>query len=107
MNNFGGAGSAEVAIIPKGTVINGNIEIDGKLDMHGEINGNIVSNDRVNITGTVTGDIKANDLYTRIPLLREKLSVLRVRWCVTTRLYLVTFLRTALKWTVRFRENLT
>ena len=46
MNNFGEAGSAEVAIIPKGTVINGNIEIDGKLDMHGEINGNIVSNDR-------------------------------------------------------------
>lgn len=65
MNNFGEAGNAEMAVIPKGTVINGNIDINGKLEMYGEINGNINSNDRVNICGAVTGDIKANDLYTK------------------------------------------
>ena len=65
MNNFGEAGNEEIAIIPKGTVINGNIDIDGKLEMYGEINGNINSNDRINVCGVVSGDIKANDLCTR------------------------------------------
>jgi len=65
MNNFGESVGKEVAIIPKGTVINGDIEIDGKLEMFGEINGNIVSNDRVMISGNVTGDIKANDIYAK------------------------------------------
>ena len=65
MNNFGETGNAEVAVIPKGTVITGNIDIDGKLEMYGEINGNINSNNRVNICGAVMGDIKANDLYTK------------------------------------------
>lgn len=65
MNSFAERNNTETAIIPKGTVINGNIEMTGKLEMHGEINGNIDSNDRVNICGTVIGNIKANDLYTR------------------------------------------
>lgn len=65
MNYFGGTENAEIAVIPKGTVINGNIDIDGKLEMYGEINGNVNSNDRVNVCGVVTGDIKANDLYTK------------------------------------------
>lgn len=65
MNNFGETTGKEVAIIPKGTVINGNIEIDGKLEMFGEINGNIVSNDRVMISGNITGDIKANDIFAK------------------------------------------
>lgn len=73
MNNFDGAGNAEIAVIPKGTVINGNIEIDGKLEMYGEINGNINSNDRVNICGAVTGDIKANDLYTKDSFIEGKI----------------------------------
>ena len=73
MNNFGETGNAEIAIIPKGTVIKGNIDIDGKLEMYGEIIGNINSNDRVNICGGVTGDIKANDLYTKDSFIEGKI----------------------------------
>jgi cytoskeletal protein CcmA (bactofilin family) len=69
MNNFGefisGNRNLETAVIPQGTVINGNIEISGKLDMYGSINGDISSDSRVNITGNVTGNIKANELDTR------------------------------------------
>lgn len=77
MNNFGEAGNAEVAIIPKGTVINGNIDIDGKLEMYGEINGNINSNDRVNVCGTVSGDIKAQDLYTKDSFIEGKIECIQ------------------------------
>lgn len=62
MNNFGETVGTDIAVIPKGTVINGNIDINGKLEMYGDINGNIVSNDRVTVFGNVTGDIKANDI---------------------------------------------
>lgn len=65
MSNFDGMSNAQVAIIPKGTVITGNIEITGKLEMYGTINGNINSNDRVNICGDVNGNIKARDVYTK------------------------------------------
>lgn len=77
MNNFGGTENAEIAVIPKGTVINGNIDINGKLEMYGEINGNINSNDRVNICGTVTGDIKANDLYTKDSFIEGKIECIQ------------------------------
>lgn len=73
MNNFGETVGADIAIIPKGTVISGNIDIDGKLDMYGEVNGNINSNDRVNISGSVIGDIKANDLYARDSFIEGKI----------------------------------
>lgn len=65
MNNLGEANNAEVAVIPKGTVINGNISIEGKLEMYGIVNGDIASDSRVNICGNVTGNIKANDLHTK------------------------------------------
>ncbi len=65
MSNFDGTNNAQVAIIPQGTVINGNIEITGKLEMYGKINGDINSNDRVNICGDVNGNIKARDIYTK------------------------------------------
>lgn len=65
MNNFVEMRNAETAIIPKGTIINGNIEISGKLEMYGTINGNINSKERVNICGEVKGNIKANDLYAK------------------------------------------
>lgn len=64
---------AQTAIIPKGIVIDGNIDISGKLEMYGEINGNISSDDRVNICGNVTGNIKANDLYTRDSFIEGKI----------------------------------
>lgn len=65
MDNFGATRNTETAIIPKGTVINGNIAIEGKLEMYGVVNGDINSDNRVNISGDVTGNIKANDLYAK------------------------------------------
>jgi cytoskeletal protein CcmA (bactofilin family) len=53
------------AYIPKGTIINGDIEISGNLDMYGEVNGNISSDNQVNIIGDVTGNIKAEKVDTR------------------------------------------
>jgi cytoskeletal protein CcmA (bactofilin family) len=54
-----------VAYIPKGTIINGDIEISGNLEMYGEVNGNISSDNQVNIIGDVTGNIKAERIDTR------------------------------------------
>lgn len=65
MDNVGAIRNTETAIIPKGTVINGNIAIEGKLEMYGVVNGDINSDNRVNISGDVTGNIKANDLYAK------------------------------------------
>ena len=73
MNNFSETAGAEVAFIPKGTVINGNIDMNGKLDMHGEINGNIVSNDHVTLFGDVTGDIKVNSIYAKDSFVEGKI----------------------------------
>lgn len=73
MNNIGETARTDVAIIPKGTIINGNVDIDGKLDMHGEINGNIVSNDRVTLFGSVKGDINANDIYAKDSFIEGKI----------------------------------
>lgn len=74
MNNFGETTGTEIAaIIPKGTVINGNIDINGKLEMYGEINGNIVSDDRVTVAGNVIGDIKANDIYAKDSFIEGKI----------------------------------
>lgn len=73
MNNFGETVGTDIAIIPKGTVINGNIDINGKLEMYGEINGNIVSDDRVTVSGNVTGDIKANDIYAKDSFIEGKI----------------------------------
>lgn len=65
MSNFEEASNRDIAVIPKGTIINGNVEITDKLEMYGEINGDIQSDNYVNICGNVKGNIKANDLYTK------------------------------------------
>ena len=65
MDIFGTTMNTETAIIPKGTIINGNIAIEGRLEMYGVVNGDINSDSRVNIAGDVTGNIKANDLYAK------------------------------------------
>lgn len=65
MNEFNTVVSIETAVIPKGTVINGNIEVNGKLEMYGTINGDIVSTDRITVCGDINGNIKANDLYVK------------------------------------------
>ena len=72
MSNFDNR-NAEAAIIPKGTVINGNIDISGQLEMYGTVNGNITSDDRVNICGDIKGDIKAHDLYTKDSFIEGKI----------------------------------
>lgn len=65
MDNFGETNNVEIAIIPKGTIINGNISIQGKLEMFGVINGDINSDSRVNVSGDITGNIKAKDLHAK------------------------------------------
>jgi cytoskeletal protein CcmA (bactofilin family) len=58
-------GNADTAYIPKGTIINGDIQISGNLNMFGEVNGNISSDNHVNIVGDVNGNIKADRIDTR------------------------------------------
>lgn len=65
MDNFEETNNIETAVIPKGTVINGNISISGRLDMYGVVNGDIHSDNRVNIAGNVTGSIDAQDLFAK------------------------------------------
>jgi len=65
MDNFEETNNIETAVIPKGTVINGNISISGRLDMYGVVNGDIHSDNRVNIAGNVTGNIDAQDLFAK------------------------------------------
>jgi cytoskeletal protein CcmA (bactofilin family) len=63
--NFSESRNIDTAFIPRGTIINGDIQISGKLDMYGEVNGNISSDNHVNIVGDVTGKIKADKIDTR------------------------------------------
>ena len=65
MDNLAETNSVETAIIPKGTVINGNITIEGRLEMYGVVNGDIHSDSRVDVSGDITGNIKANDFYAK------------------------------------------
>lgn len=65
MSNFDERTNHDVAIIPKGTVINGNIIIEGKLEMYGTINGDIESKSRVNICGDINGNIKAEEIFAK------------------------------------------
>lgn len=68
-NNY----SEAVAIIPKGTVITGNIETKGKLEMHGEIRGNIISADILNIEGDIVGDIHASEICMKEGFVKGKI----------------------------------
>ena len=61
MDNLAETNSVETAIIPKGTVINGNITIEGRLEMYGVVNGDILSDSRVDVSGDITG----NDFYAK------------------------------------------
>lgn len=73
MSNFGETRDVDTAIIPKGTVINGNVEITGRLEMYGTVNGDIKSTDRVNICGEVNGNIKANELNAKDSFIEGKI----------------------------------
>lgn len=65
MFNFENEMSGQVAVIPKGTVIKGNIEMTGKLEMNGEIQGNIKSNDTIELCGEVKGNLDVKELRAR------------------------------------------
>lgn len=73
MSNFENKLDTRTAIIPKGTVITGNIEIDGKLEMYGTIHGDIYSNSRVNLCGEVIGNLEVSDLYTKDSYIEGKI----------------------------------
>lgn len=62
MNDMERGMSGQIAVIPKGTVIRGNIEINGQLEMYGAIQGDIVTNDRVHLCGDVKGNLIVNEL---------------------------------------------
>lgn len=62
-----------VAVIPKGTVITGNIETKGKIEMYGEIRGNITSSDSLNIEGDVFGDIHASEICMKEGFVKGKI----------------------------------
>lgn len=68
-NNYSGA----IAVIPKGTVITGNIETKGRLEMYGEIRGNIISTDALNIEGDIFGDIHASEICMKEGFVKGKI----------------------------------
>lgn len=62
MGELGNQYSSQIAVIPRGTVINGNIEMTGNLEMYGSIHGDIQSDSRVHLCGEVEGNITVNEL---------------------------------------------
>ena len=53
----------ETTYITKGTVINGDLETDGSIDIIGVVNGNVTSKGKVVVGGSVTGNIIAGEIY--------------------------------------------
>lgn len=62
MGELGNAFSGQIAVIPRGTVITGNIEMTGNLEMYGTIHGDIHSDSRVHLCGDVEGNLTVNEL---------------------------------------------
>lgn len=77
MDNSGETRNTATAVIPKGTVINGNIEVTGRLVMYGEVHGDIKSDSRVSLRGDVQGNIYADALYTKDSLVRGHIECAR------------------------------
>lgn len=53
----------EVTTITKSTVINGNLNTNGSLEIMGTINGDVSCNGKLSILGSVTGNCTAGDVY--------------------------------------------
>jgi cytoskeletal protein CcmA (bactofilin family) len=49
-----------VTVIQKGTIIDGNLRVEGNVEVHGEVNGNVTCNTHVTVFGTVKGNIVAD-----------------------------------------------
>lgn len=55
--------SDDTTYITTGTIISGNVEADGDLEILGRVDGNIRCAGKLIISGRVNGDINAGDLY--------------------------------------------
>ena len=53
----------EVTIITAGTLIHGDIESTGSLEISGEIEGNVACRGKLTVTGTVTGNSTAEEVF--------------------------------------------
>ncbi len=54
---------SETTYITKGTVISGNLETDGSIDIIGTVNGDINCKGKVVVGGSVSGSVTAGELY--------------------------------------------
>lgn len=55
----------QTSVIPRGTVITGNIQMTGKLEMYGQVIGDINASDRVDICGNVNGSVNADTIHAK------------------------------------------
>lgn len=53
----------DTTYITKGTIVNGNIETDGDIEILGRIDGNVRCAGKLIISGRINGDINTTDLY--------------------------------------------
>lgn len=53
----------DTAYITKGTVIKGDIETDGGIDIIGEVQGNVTCSGKLIVGGTVQGNVTAGEIY--------------------------------------------
>ncbi|MCR5543595.1 MAG: polymer-forming cytoskeletal protein, partial [Eubacterium sp.] len=53
----------DTTYITKGTIINGNIETDGDIEILGRVDGNVRCAGKLIISGRINGDIDTTDLY--------------------------------------------
>ncbi len=53
----------DTTYVTKDTIIHGNIESDGDVEVRGQVEGNIKCSGKLIIGGKVTGDISTGDLY--------------------------------------------
>lgn len=56
--------SGESSEIAEGMTIEGNVNSDGDMTVHGRINGNVICAGKVVVYGTITGFVKGADVYT-------------------------------------------
>jgi cytoskeletal protein CcmA (bactofilin family) len=49
-----------LTVIQKGTIIDGNLRVEGNVEVHGEVNGNVTCNTHITVFGVVKGNIVAD-----------------------------------------------
>ena len=53
----------DTTYVTKGTIINGNIETDGDIEILGRVDGNVRCAGKIIISGRINGDVDTEDLY--------------------------------------------